>query len=111
MKIVVCKLLTGETVVTKIEYKEDGKIILHNPLQPHVQRVPAIEASEGVEAKAEGIKFALVPLDTVFFMAKANNSSIELQDKLHLVWVLPVDNFNKIEETYLTMCDIKSEEK
>lgn len=102
----VLKLITGETVVAEVEHIEltPNIVILHNPLQPMIQRKKKEEGSDSLEES--GIQFALVPLDTVMFLAKEGEQQI-LVSKTAIVWETDVKHFHKIEEAYHNLAGAK----
>jgi hypothetical protein len=101
MSKVICKLITGETIVTTVIPKEDGGVTLKNPLIPHIQRVQPTpeELKENPELQG-GVTVSMVPLDTVFFFVKEGHSNIDIEDVSNIVWQSPLSNFLKIEEAY-----------
>jgi len=104
MSKVICKLLTGETIVTTIVPNEDGGVTLKSPLIPHIQRVtPTVEELEANPDLQGGVTVSMVPLDTVFFFALEGKSDITIESISNIVWQSKLSNFSKIEEAYNNM--------
>jgi len=109
-KVVICKLITGETVIAGLVPTVDGGILMESPFMPHIQRQAPIPLTEeeieaGVEPRQGGVSVSLVPLDTVFFFAKEGETDVIIENPANIVWQSDIANFEKLETSYNEMLE------
>lgn len=115
-KVIVCKLLTGETVITSLVPNENGGLTMKSPFMPHIQRQPPApltqeEIDEGKQPEQGGVSITLVPLDTVFFFAKEGQIDVTIENPANIVWQSDISNFEKLETSYNEMLEKIEKEK